>query len=83
MPRIGQAVDAAEYRGYRSETGTARNQEHEGEYLSPIKEGKRVCLVVWLGFACQNRVLSSLAVRKEFRALRQLSPAQPAGPDLR
>src|SRR5689334_5433940 len=36
-----------------------------------------------LGFRRQNRVLSSLAVRKEFRALRQLSPAQPAGPDPR
>ena len=33
MPRIGQAVDAAEYRGYRPETSTARNQEHDQDLV--------------------------------------------------
>jgi hypothetical protein len=33
VPRICQAVDAAEYRGYRPETGTTRNQEHDQDLV--------------------------------------------------
>jgi hypothetical protein len=33
VPRIGEAIDAAEYRGYRPETGTARNQEHDQDLV--------------------------------------------------
>jgi hypothetical protein len=39
VPRIGQAVDAAEYRGYRPETGTARDQEHDQDLVFDRLDG--------------------------------------------
>ena len=39
MPRIGQAVDAAEYRRCRPETGTARNQEHDQDLVFDRLDG--------------------------------------------
>ena len=33
MPRISEAVDAAKHRGHCSETGTARNQEHDQDLV--------------------------------------------------
>jgi hypothetical protein len=33
VPRISQPADAAEYRGYHPETGTAGNQEHDQDLV--------------------------------------------------
>ena len=49
MPRIGEAVDLAEYRGYRPETGTARNQEHDQDLVFDRLTGGiplRICPVI-------------------------------------
>ena len=39
VPRIGQAVDATEYRGCRPETCTARNQEHDQDLVFDCLDG--------------------------------------------